>query len=53
VVVALGPADLSLNADGKTKTHWQAGAEFIRRGAKHESKNTGQTPVEVFILAIK
>ena len=33
---------------------WKAGdAEFIGRGVKHESKNTGQKPVDVFILAIK
>lgn len=54
VVIALSPADISLNVNGKTKTHWKAGdAEFIGRGVKHESKNAGQKPVEVFILAIK
>jgi beta-alanine degradation protein BauB len=54
VVVTLGPADISLDVGGKTKTHWKAGdAEFIGRGMKHESKNTGQTPVDVLIVAIK
>jgi quercetin dioxygenase-like cupin family protein len=54
VVVALGEGDISLNVGGKTKTHWKPGdAEFIGRGVKHESQNTGKKPVEVFILAIK
>jgi quercetin dioxygenase-like cupin family protein len=54
VVVALGPSDIALTVDGKTKARWKAGdAEFIGRGVKHESKNTGGTPVDVFILAIK
>jgi quercetin dioxygenase-like cupin family protein len=54
VVVALQEGDISLNVGGKTKTHWKPGdAEFIGRGAKHESQNTGQKPVDVFILAIK
>ena len=54
VVIALGPADITLNVDGKTKTHWARGdAMFIGRGVKHESKNTGQKPVDVFIVAIK
>jgi len=54
VVVALGPADISLSVNGKTRTQWKAGdAEFIGRGVKHQSKNTGQKPVDVFILAIK
>jgi quercetin dioxygenase-like cupin family protein len=54
VVVALGEGDLMLNVDGKTKTSWKRGdAEFIGRGVKHESKNTGQKPLDVFILAIK
>jgi hypothetical protein len=40
--------------NGKTKTHWTTGdAEFIGGGAKHESKNAGGKPVDVFILAIK
>jgi quercetin dioxygenase-like cupin family protein len=54
VVITLAPSDISLNVNGKTKTHWKAGdVEFIGRGVKHESKNTGQKPAEVFILAIK
>ena len=54
VVVALAPADISLTVDGKTKTTWKAGdVSFIGRGVKHESKNTGQKPAELFILAIK
>ena len=41
--------------DGKpARTSWKAGdAEFIGRGVKHESKNNGQKPADVFILAIK
>ena len=54
VVVALGDGDLMLNVEGKSKTSWKRGdAEFIGRGAKHESQNTGQKPLDVFILAIK
>ncbi len=55
VVIALAPADISLQLDGKpAKTNWKAGdAEFIGRGVKHESKNTSQKPADVFILAIK
>ena len=54
VVVTLAPADISLTVNGKTKTSWKAGdVEFIGRGVKHQSANTGQTPADVFILAIK
>lgn len=54
VVVALTPSEISLNIGGKTKTRWKAGdAEFIGRGVKHESQNTGQKPVDLFILVIK
>ena len=55
VVIALAPAAISLQLDGKpARTNWKAGdAEFIGRGVKHESKNTGQKPADVFILAIK
>ena len=54
VVVALGDGNLMLNVEGKSKTSWKRGdAEFIGRGAKHESQNTGQKPLDVFILAIK
>jgi beta-alanine degradation protein BauB len=54
VVVALAPADISLNVEGKTKTSWKTGdVMFIGRGQKHESKNTGGKPADVFIVAIK
>ena len=54
VVVALAPAEISLNVEGKTKTSWKTGdAMFIGRGQKHESKNTGGKPADVFIVAIK
>ena len=54
VVITLTPSDISLNVDGKTTTSWKAGdAQFIGRGVKHESKNTGQKPVDVMIVAIK
>ena len=54
VVIALAPADISLNVEGKAKTHWKTGdAMFIGRGQKHESKNTAGKPVDVFIVAIK
>jgi beta-alanine degradation protein BauB len=54
VVVTHVPSDISLSVNGKTKTQWAAGdAEFIGRGAKHESKNAGGKPVDVFILTIK
>jgi len=40
--------------NGKSTTSWKPGdAEFIGRGVKHESKNTGQKPVDVIIVAIK
>ena len=54
VVITLTPSDISLNVNGKTTTSWKPGdAEFIGRGVKHESKNMGQKPVDVIILAIK
>jgi quercetin dioxygenase-like cupin family protein len=54
VVITLTPSDISLNVNGKTTTSWKAGdAEFIGRGVKHESKNVGQKPVDVMIVAIK
>ena len=54
MVVALAPAEISLNVEGKTKTSWKTGdAMFIGRGQKHESKNTGGKPADVFIVAIK
>ena len=54
VVITLTPSDISLNVNGKTTSSWKPGdAEFIGRGVKHESKNMGQKPVDVMILAIK
>jgi quercetin dioxygenase-like cupin family protein len=55
VVIALGPAQLSLSIDGKpAKTTWVRGdAQFIGRGVAHEAKNTGGKPVDMVIVAIK
>ncbi len=54
VVIALAPADISLQLDGNGQDELEAGdAAFIGRGVKHESKNNGQKPADVFILAIK
>jgi quercetin dioxygenase-like cupin family protein len=55
VVIALGPAQMSLSIDGKpAKTTWARGdAQFIGRGVPHESKNTGGKPVDFVIVAIK
>lgn len=55
VVIALGAADMSVAVDGQpAKTKWQRGdVQFIGRGVKHESKNTGGKPVEFIIVAIK
>ena len=55
VVVALGPAQLSLSIDGKpAKTTWARGdVQFIGRGVAHETKNTGGKPVDMVIVAIK
>jgi oxalate decarboxylase/phosphoglucose isomerase-like protein (cupin superfamily) len=55
VVIALGPAQLSLSIDGKpAKTTWARGdVQFIGRGVAHESKNTGGKPVDMIIVAIK
>lgn len=55
VVIALGDAPMSLAIDGKpAKTTWQRGdVQFIGRGVAHESKNTGKTPVDFVIVAIK
>jgi len=55
VVVALGPAQMSLSVDGKpAKTTWARGdAQFIGRGVPHESKNAGGKPVDFIIIAIK
>ena len=55
VVIALGPAQLSLSIDGKpAKTTWARGdVQFVGRGVAHEAKNTGGKPVDMVIVAIK
>jgi quercetin dioxygenase-like cupin family protein len=56
VVIALAPGtQMSLSIDGKpAKTTWARGdVQFIGRGVKHESKNTGGKPVDMVIVAIK
>jgi quercetin dioxygenase-like cupin family protein len=55
VVIALGAAEMSVAVEGQpAKTKWQRGdVQFIGRGVKHESKNTGGKPVEFIIVAIK
>lgn len=55
VVIALGPAPMSLSIDGKpAKTSWTRGdVAFIGRGVKHESKNTGGKPVDFIIVAVR
>lgn len=55
VVIALGPAQMSLSIDGKpAKTTWARGdVQFVGRGVKHEAKNTGGKPVDMIIVAIK
>ena len=55
VVIALGPAQMSLSIDGKpAKTTWARGdVQFIGRGTPHESKNISGKPVDFLIVAIK
>jgi quercetin dioxygenase-like cupin family protein len=55
VVIALGPAQLSLSIDGKpAKTTWTRGdVQFVGRGVAHEAKNTGGKPVDMVVVAIK
>lgn len=55
IVIALGPATMSLAIDGKpAKTTWKRGdVQFIGRGVEHESKNTGSKPTDFVIVAIK
>ncbi len=54
VVIALSGADLSLTVENKHITKWKRGdVNFVGRGVKHESKNTGGKPVEFVIVAIK
>ena len=55
VVIALGPAQMSLSLDGKpAKTTWARGdAVFVGRGVPHQAQNTGGKPVDFIIVAIK
>jgi oxalate decarboxylase/phosphoglucose isomerase-like protein (cupin superfamily) len=54
VVIALGPADMSLTVETKHVTKWKRGdVQFVGRGVKHEAKNTGGKPIEFAIVAIK
>ena len=54
VVIALGPADLSLAAGTKLMNKWKRGdVYFVGRGVGHESKNTGGKPIDFIIVAIK
>lgn len=55
VVIALGPAHLSLSIDGKpAKTAWARGdVQFVGRGVAHEARNTGGKPVDMVLVAIK
>ena len=55
VVIALGPARLSLSIDGKpAKTTWARGdVQFVGRGVAHEARNTGGRPVDMVVVAIK
>src|SRR5262245_6904843 len=55
VVIALGDSDMSVAVDGKAPvTKWKRGdVQYIGRGVKHESKNTGGKPIEFAIVAIR
>lgn len=55
IVIALGSGQVALSIDGKpARTNWNRGdAEFIGRGVKHESKNTGGKPLDMILIAIK
>ena len=55
VVIALGPAQLSLSIDGKpAKTTWARGdVQFVGRGVAHEARNTGGKPVDMVIVAVR
>jgi mannose-6-phosphate isomerase-like protein (cupin superfamily) len=55
VVISLDAAQMSLAIDGKpAKTSWKRGdVQFIGRGVAHESRNTGNKPVEFVIVAVK
>jgi beta-alanine degradation protein BauB len=55
VVIALGPAPMSLSIDGKPpKKAWARGdVQLIGRGVPHESKNMSDKPVDFIIVAVK
>lgn len=55
IVIALGPAQMSLSLAGKpAKTTWARGdVQWIGRGTPHEAKNTGGKPVSFAIVAIR
>ena len=55
VVIALGPASMSMSVDGKpAKTTWARGdVVFIGRGAAHEARNASAQAAELVIVAIK
>lgn len=55
IVIALGPAEMSLALDGKpAKTVWARGdIQYIPRGVAHESKNAGGKPTDFIIVAVK
>lgn len=55
IVIALGPGQLTLSREGQpAKTNWVRGdVEFIGRGVKHESRNTGGKPLDFILIAIK
>lgn len=55
IVIALGPAQMSLSLAGKpAKTSWARGdVQWIGRGTPHEAKNAGGKPVTFAIVAIR
>jgi quercetin dioxygenase-like cupin family protein len=55
VVIALGPAQMTLAIDGKpAKTTWARGdAQFVGRGVPHEARNISGKPVDFIIVAIR
>jgi quercetin dioxygenase-like cupin family protein len=55
VVIALGTAQVELTIGGQaTKSSWARGdVQFIGRGVPHEAKNTGGTPADMVIVAIR
>ena len=55
VVIALGAANLALSVEGKPPvTSWKRGdVQFIGRGVRHESNNSGGPPADFVIVAIR